>query len=225
MLQHLQEERKTKQWKFTIRSKDHKIKDQLEKLVKFMSLADGIIKQAVSAQPYAALAWSAVSIFLPLIASSFKKHIAMMKGFITITDLQFYWKNCEDAYLNSPPHYKKLIEPLSSLNSFMLEYQMWAICHLSKKQLTRGWEKISSQDSGQDSWKIKETELVEMSNRCKEHSIPLQRGEIQEQFDLEMEKLDRIGDIGANIVDTIRSAQQSKDEQEFFQALKMAAGW
>lgn len=220
-LQNLQEERKTKQWKFTIRSKDHKIKDQLEKLVKFVSLADGIIKQAVSAQPYAALAWSAVSIFLPLISGSLKKDTEMVKGFITITDLQFYWKNCEDAYLtSSSTHYEKLVEPLSNLYSFMLEYQMRAICHLSKKQLTRAWEKVS----GQDSWTTNETELVEMSNRCKEHIIPLQRSEVQERFNLEMEKLDRIGDIGANIVDTIKIAQQSKDENDFFQDLKLAAG-
>lgn len=66
VVQSLQDNRKAKQWKFSIRSKDHKVKDQLEKLVKLVSLADGIIKNAVSAQPYAALAWSAVSVFLPV---------------------------------------------------------------------------------------------------------------------------------------------------------------
>lgn len=62
----LQDERKSQQWKFSVRSKDHKVRDQLEKLVKLLSFADGIVKQAVSAQPYAALAWSAVSVFLPV---------------------------------------------------------------------------------------------------------------------------------------------------------------
>lgn len=65
-LEALQNERERKQWKFTIRSKDHKVKDQLEKLVKLLTLADGLVKQAASAQPYAALAWSAASIFLPV---------------------------------------------------------------------------------------------------------------------------------------------------------------
>lgn len=66
ILQTLQDERKSKQWKFSIRSKNHKVKDQLERLVKLLALADGVIKQVTSAQPYAALAWSAVSILLPV---------------------------------------------------------------------------------------------------------------------------------------------------------------
>lgn len=75
IVQSLQDDRKAKQWKFNIRSKDHKVKDQLEKLVKLVSLADGIIKQAVSAQPYAALAWSGVSIFLPVCSMTNPKSI------------------------------------------------------------------------------------------------------------------------------------------------------
>lgn len=62
----LQEERQNKQWKFSVKSKDYKVRDQLENLVKLLSFADGIVKQAVSTQPYAALAWSAVSVFLPV---------------------------------------------------------------------------------------------------------------------------------------------------------------
>lgn len=62
----LQDERKSKQWKFSVRSRDKLFRDLLERLVKLLSFADAVIKQAVSAQPYAALAWSAVSIFLPV---------------------------------------------------------------------------------------------------------------------------------------------------------------
>lgn len=62
----LQDDRENKQWKVSIRGKDHKVRDQLEKLVKLLTLSDSVIKQALSAQPYAALAWSAVSVFLPV---------------------------------------------------------------------------------------------------------------------------------------------------------------
>lgn len=66
VVQALQDERERNQWTFSVRSKGHKVRDQLEKLVKLLALADGVVKQAASAQPYAALAWSAVSIFLPV---------------------------------------------------------------------------------------------------------------------------------------------------------------
>lgn len=62
----LLEERQNKQLKFSVKSKDYKVRDQLENLVKLLSFADGIVKQAVSTQPYAALAWSAASVFLPV---------------------------------------------------------------------------------------------------------------------------------------------------------------
>ena len=66
VVQALQDERESRRWKFTVKGKSHKAKDQLEKLVKLLSIADSVVKQAVSTQPYAALAWSAVSVFLPV---------------------------------------------------------------------------------------------------------------------------------------------------------------
>lgn len=97
----LQENRENKQWKVSIRGKDHKVRDHLEKLVKLLTISDSVIRQAVSAQPYAALAWSAVSVFLPLLTSSFATDAAMVKGFAVIADLQLYWKNCQDVFLQS----------------------------------------------------------------------------------------------------------------------------
>lgn len=66
LVQALREDRENKQWRFSMHGKDHKVRDQLEKLVKLLTLSDAVIKQALSAQPYAALAWSAVSVFLPV---------------------------------------------------------------------------------------------------------------------------------------------------------------
>lgn len=66
LVKSLQDTREKSQWKFSIRSKDHKVSDQLEKFVKLLALADGVVKQAVSSQPYAALAWSTVSVFIPV---------------------------------------------------------------------------------------------------------------------------------------------------------------
>ena len=43
-----------------------KVREQGEKVIKFILWSNDIISQALSAQPYAALAWSGVSILLPV---------------------------------------------------------------------------------------------------------------------------------------------------------------
>lgn len=62
----LLEYRHSKQWRLPWLEADVKVREQLEKLVKFASWSDDIVKQALSAQPIAALAWSSVSILLPV---------------------------------------------------------------------------------------------------------------------------------------------------------------
>ncbi|KAH8434493.1 uncharacterized protein LDX57_012138 [Aspergillus melleus] len=65
VVEKLLEDRDQKQWKITIMDRDIKIRSQLEKLAKFLSWSDPVVKSAVSTQPYAALAWSGVSLILP----------------------------------------------------------------------------------------------------------------------------------------------------------------
>ena len=62
----LLENRAQKQWSVSLFGKDVKVRKQVEKLAKFLLWSDDIVKSAVSAQPYAALAWSAVSMLLPV---------------------------------------------------------------------------------------------------------------------------------------------------------------
>jgi hypothetical protein len=60
----LLEVRKKKQWHISLLGKNINIREQSEKLGKFLLWSDGLVKSTVSFQPYAALAWSGVSIFL-----------------------------------------------------------------------------------------------------------------------------------------------------------------
>ena len=62
----LLEDREKKQWRVSLLGKDIKIREQAERLAKFLLWSDSIISEAVSAQPYAALAWCAVSLLLPV---------------------------------------------------------------------------------------------------------------------------------------------------------------
>jgi len=60
------EVREKKQWRVSLLGNDVKIRDQVERLAKFLLWSDPVVKNAISAQPYAALAWSGVSILLPV---------------------------------------------------------------------------------------------------------------------------------------------------------------
>ncbi len=62
----LLEERDKKKWRVSLLHKDVEIRKQAEKLAKFLLWSKDIVKDAVSAQPYAALAWSGVSLLLPV---------------------------------------------------------------------------------------------------------------------------------------------------------------
>lgn len=62
----LLEDREKKQWRVSLPGRDVKIRDQVERLSKLLLWADPLVKDAVSAQPYAALAWSGVSLLLPV---------------------------------------------------------------------------------------------------------------------------------------------------------------
>ncbi|KAF3407560.1 hypothetical protein DPV78_000940 [Talaromyces pinophilus] len=65
IVKQLLEDREKKQWRVSLLGKNIKIREQAERLTKFLLWSDPIVKNAVSAQPYAALAWSGVSLLLP----------------------------------------------------------------------------------------------------------------------------------------------------------------
>jgi hypothetical protein len=65
-LNNLLEDRKTKQWKVSVFGHDVKIRAQIGRLVKILQWSDPLVKDAMSTQPYAALAWSGVSLLLPV---------------------------------------------------------------------------------------------------------------------------------------------------------------
>ena len=151
----LLEDREKKQWQVSLLGKDIKIREQVERLATFLLWSDQIVKPALSTQPYAALAWSGVSILLlvskhqswllspyllcQLLTSGSAQKEAMLSGFNSVVDLQVYWNICEKAYLKSAHRqdYESLVRPLAKLYSYIIEYQARAICHLAKAQVSR----------------------------------------------------------------------------------------
>ena len=60
------EKREAKRWMLRLGSHSLKVKEQYENVIRFVLWSDNIISGAVSAQPYLALAWSGVSMILPV---------------------------------------------------------------------------------------------------------------------------------------------------------------
>ncbi|KAJ5510354.1 hypothetical protein N7453_002457 [Penicillium expansum] len=161
VVKRLLDDRKKKQWRLSLLGNNVIIRKQVEKLAKVLLWSDPVVKSAVSTQPHAALAWSGVSILLPLLTSAVTPDEAMLKGFNSISDVQVYWTIFEETYLTSSlrQHYENLVEPLAKLYSYIIEYQARAICHLSKTQLSRGWQNVA----GGNDWAGKASEIEALS--------------------------------------------------------------
>lgn len=145
----------------------------------------------------------------------------MISGFATIADLQSYWKNCEDVYLQSisSPNYQRLAERVANLYSYMLEYQIRAICLLSKKQLARAGQKMT----GQIDWAAKEKHIVELSDRYNKFMDPLQQQEVREYHIAQNQRLENICSINTEILETMKDQKQADKEERLLEELKIGA--
>ncbi|KAH8647874.1 hypothetical protein BX600DRAFT_484435 [Xylariales sp. PMI_506] len=180
LVKQLCDEREKKQWKITLGHKDIKIRKQVENLAKFLLWSDSVVKNVLSAQPYAALAWSGVSLLLPLLTSGTTYNEAMLQGFNSISNIQLYWDICEKTYLQSAErsHYEELTEPLAKLYSHIVEYQARVICHLSKAQLSRAWQGTF----GENDWNKNTAAITSSSEQCSKLIPALREGEVREQW-------------------------------------------
>ncbi|KAJ9483962.1 hypothetical protein VN97_g9429 [Penicillium thymicola] len=217
MMTRLLEDREQKQWKVSLLGKGVKIREQTEKLAKFLLWADPVVKNAVSTQPYAALAWAGVSLLLPLLSSSTTANLAMLKGFDSIDNVQIYWNICEKRYLQSEHmgEYRDLIKPLATLYSYIIEYQARAICHLSEAQLSRGWKNIA----GENDWEGMKSKIETSSEDCSSYLPHLELGEIRNHRDRQLQEIKESRSILDEIYnvlkeDTSRNQKNYEDQNE-----------
>ncbi|KAJ5691375.1 hypothetical protein N7488_012110 [Penicillium malachiteum] len=212
----LLENREKKQWRVSLLGKDVKMREQCERLAKFLLWSNPVVQSAVSTQPYAALAWSGVSLLLPLLTSSTTKNEAMLKGFNSIGDIQVYWEICERTYLR-PSHrhgYQELIEPLVKLYSHIEEYQARAICHLSSAQLSRAWQNVA----GWSDWDGKVTLIDDLSKQCNSRIKPYEVEETRAQWERQLQEMQTSQKILNDIWDVLQTnkkeAQMNYEDQK-----------
>ncbi|KAI0155631.1 hypothetical protein BJ166DRAFT_467969, partial [Pestalotiopsis sp. NC0098] len=187
VVERLQQERQAKQWKFTFYGKDVNFRAQVEKMAKALLWCDSIVKSALSTQPYAALAWSGVSICLPLLTDASAKHATMISGFDSVQRVLVYWKIYQDAFPddfnadNKSDSHNNLVD----LYSHVFEFQARVICHLSSTQLSRAWQNVA----GWNDWETKASHVNNLSNECKKCTDISRVQEAQEKCDQKLKEM------------------------------------
>ncbi|KAI0427758.1 hypothetical protein F5Y09DRAFT_315195 [Xylaria sp. FL1042] len=208
----LQKSRENKQWQVTFHGKDIKFRAQAEKLAKFLLWCNGIVKDALSVQPYAALAWSGVSILLPLLTSATAQHEAMLSHLDTINHVQVYWKAYQDAF---PEDFRANGDSLVELYSHIFEYQARTICHLSSAQLSRAWQKVA----GWNDWEKKAAHVDGLSQHCKSLIDVIQDEAAQRKCNQQLEQMYRSREVLQQIYEVLDEEKKQQrnnhqDEQE-----------
>ncbi|KAL7814593.1 hypothetical protein V8C44DRAFT_363537 [Trichoderma aethiopicum] len=199
------QDREEKKWHVSLLGADVEVRKQAERLVKLLLWSEPIVKAAVSNQPYAALAWSGVSILLPLVTSSITQNEAMLKGFNAVGDVQVYWNICEKTNLPSldGPCRQHFVEPLAKLYSYVVEYQARVICHLSKTQLARAWSDISSPEE----WDSKIQEIDRLNEECRNILGLLNADQIEKQWKQQLREMQESRDILEEIRDVLQKGE------------------
>ncbi|KAH3399146.1 hypothetical protein KXV40_005491 [Aspergillus fumigatus] len=167
LVKQLLDNREKKQWRISLLEKDITLRRQVERLTKFLLWSDPIVKSAVSTQPYAALAWSGVSVFLALLSSATTQNDAMLKGF------------------NAIGEYRPLVEPLAKLYSYIVEYQARTICHLSSSQCSRAWKSITDSNS----WSGTFEQINKQDKVCRDIIGPIEEKRTREITEKQLQQM------------------------------------
>ena len=111
-----------------------------EKIIEGLLWSSTFIGAAVSTQPYAALAWSGVSLILPLLLNNSKQDTTMIEGLEKITDLMQLFHIREEIYLRDVrrPPWPEFEVAVVKLYSTVFEYDARVINHLSDPTVKRG---------------------------------------------------------------------------------------
>ncbi|KAI1144918.1 hypothetical protein F4825DRAFT_458038 [Nemania diffusa] len=193
--------------------KDIKFRTQAEKLAKILVWCNGIVKDALSTQPYAELAWSGVSILLPLLTNATAQHEAMRSHFDAIHHVQIYWKAYQDTFpVEFCSNNNGIVTDLVELYSHILEYQARTICHLSSAQLSRVWQKVA----GWNDWEKKASDVNRLSEHCKSRMDIAQAEETQLKCDQQLEQMYKSREALQQIYEILEEErkQQQNDRQD-----------
>ena len=158
-----------------------------EKIIEVVLWSSTLIGTAVSAQPYAALAWSGVSIILPLLLNNSRQNLTMIEGLENITKLMQLYRIREEIYL---PDVRRPPQPdfetaIVELYSAVFEYEARVIIHLSDPAAKRG----ISGTFLLNGWDAMMKTIQDAKQHCEEFASLFDRLREAEQFDTIKETL------------------------------------
>ncbi|KXH62310.1 hypothetical protein CSAL01_09796 [Colletotrichum salicis] len=158
--------RDEKQWKVAFDGKSIHVRSQVEKMVKFVLWTDDAVKAAVSTQPYAALAWTAVSIFLPFVKAGTELHDTMLAGLEEINRMLVFWNISETSVCPFRSHEKKgFYGVFIEFHHQIIRYYPHATCHLSSPQRSRAWENLV----GWNGWEADTKSINDLNQSCQSY--------------------------------------------------------
>ncbi|KAK4085087.1 uncharacterized protein Triagg1_77 [Trichoderma aggressivum f. europaeum] len=198
------------------------VRQEIEKLAKFLVWSDTIVKTASKSQPHDALAWSGVSIFLSLLANTRTYSKTMLKGFNTLNDMQIFGKACEETYLTSSnlQLYNNLRYALAELYSYIIEYQARAICHIGHPSVSRAVQSVI----GSDGWSeiIQPTQNIKRT--CLEHIAQGQKEEIYLNSKNQLQAIQKQVILQEEILKDFKNNKQDEVERKFLEDFAQASG-
>lgn len=155
------------------------IRKTFDQTVKIISASKDAISLAVSANPYAALAWTGVSLLLPvshrsakyeflvltvakLVLSPSQENEAAIKGLDRITNIISVYKWLEKNYLQDPDATSDLEDPVMYLYTLILEYEATLLIYKGKNSSRRWANDVFKAGT----WQGLLTRVQEQDNNC-----------------------------------------------------------
>ncbi|KFG78714.1 hypothetical protein MANI_001962 [Metarhizium anisopliae] len=194
-------ERQDKKWHFTLMGKTHTVRDQAQRLVDLLTFSDSIVKLA------------------PLNAASAQNQ-ALVDGFEAVVVVQRYWATCENVFLSESQQHisRELATKLQNLYSLMLEYQVRAICHLSKGAIKRALK------SPENDWGKKLNAIRDCDVTCRNLNDVLWREEARDSQSVQFRKMDEHRDLQLKALQAAADERQNVKVNNFLRGLTAAAG-
>ena len=151
-----------------------------EKIIEGLLWSSTFIGAAVSTQPYAALAWSGVSMVLPLLLNNSKQDSTMIEGLEKITNLMQLFHIREEIYLRDVRRHPwpEFEVAVVKLYSTVFEYDAGVINHLSDPTAKRGLSGTFLPRR----WDATMKRIQDAKQQCEEFANLLDKSREAEQF-------------------------------------------
>ncbi|KAI1125913.1 hypothetical protein F5Y10DRAFT_246133 [Nemania abortiva] len=169
-------------WKLKFHSTEVQVRDLVEPALGAINWANDYIGNAVSANPYASIAWVGVSLLLPLLLNPSEQRTSLAKGLEYISSLivrtrlweELYDRRYEsgssqdNSFLTFHTAYR---DSLKTLYRHILKFQITSYCYYANNTASRLGQdvsKLNEWDMLLDGIKDKEREFAEVSNGWKD---------------------------------------------------------